>query len=181
MRVPQQIRFVDALAEWGAHEARGRLNQSGFNLGQIEDFRAAVDVALISRAPLLWRLLAAWPTETLQVEFDAEDVGALILADGRRAEDWATDAATDQSGAGQYIRRLAESTERVRGPLVCCAQRNPSGQGVVAPVVVVDGWHRVAAWIAHLRAGTSYPIRAHLVVTQNTVPLLSDQSARANA
>ncbi len=173
MRALGRIRLVDALAAWGTHEASGRwqhLQRS--ELGEDPQYAEAVEFALMTRSPLVWRLLAAGPAATLRVEISAEDLPLLRLADARSVAAWTEAALAEDSDSGRFIRSLADSREPVRGPLFCSAQMSSVGQ-LTAPIVVFDGWHRVAAWAAQVRRRTPYPISAHLLVTRSPAPWLS--------
>ena len=125
------------------------------------------------RSPLAWRILAGWPVACARVEIVPADVAALRIADGRTAEEWTTAILDDQTDSGAHVRRLADAGRDVVGPLTCTAQ---TADGTVArlqaPIVISDGWHRVAAWIAQLRRGANYTISGNLVVTQHQVPFL---------
>jgi len=129
----------------------------------------SVDVAVFYRAPLVWRILVARPLHILLVEIDADDVPHLRLADSRTVDNWKLTAPADQEGFKHY-RELAESDERIKGPLICTATTDGT-DGFVPPVVVFDGWHRVAAWTDHLESD-DYPITAYLILTRERVPLL---------
>ena len=169
MRVIEQSRLVDALAEWGKHEGVGRLElpESAFE-GQ-EGVLNSVDVAVFCRSPLVWRILVGQPVHIMLVEIDADDVPHLRLADSRTIDKWKLAASADPEGFKHY-RALAESDERIEGPLICTAKSDGS-DGFVPPIVVFDGWHRVAAWTEQLE-DDDYPIRAYLILTQERVPLL---------
>lgn len=172
MRGLGRMKLADALAEWGAHEAAGRWQRSkNGDLGDRQYYAEAVEMALITRSPLVWRLLAAWPAETLRVEISAEDIPGLILADARSVSEWTEAVISDDSDGGRHIRRMADSIEQVRGPLLCSAQKTPAGQ-LAAPIVIFDGWHRVAAWALQIKRRAPYPLSANLLVTRHAVRLL---------
>ena len=119
---------------------------------------------------------AGWPMACARVEIVPEDVPALRITDGRTAEEWTTAILDDQTESGKHVRDLADAARAVAGPLMCTAQTTDgSVTRVQAPIVIFDGWHRVAAWIAQLRRGANYSISGSLVVTQHPVPLLGAQ------
>jgi hypothetical protein len=173
MKVLGQLRLVDVLGEWGIHEGQGR----GRDQFPAEHFEGpdrllnGVDVALIYRSPLTWRILRGVPIVCVRVEIAPEDVPALRIADGRKADDWTSAVLTDQGDSGAHVRVLAGAVDLVAGPLVCTAQ-TAGGTQVRSPVVIFDGWHRAAAWISQLRGGAAYPITSSLVITRDAVPLL---------
>lgn len=111
-----------------------------------------------------------------RVEIVPEDVPALRITDGRTAEEWTTAIFADQTDSGKHVRNLADAAREVIGPLTCTAQTaDGSLARVQAPIVIFDGWHRVAAWMVQLRRGAKYSISGNLVMTQHPVPLLSAQ------
>ena len=130
---------------------------------------SAINVALHLRSKLVWRILHGEPVHVLMVEINSEDVPMLQLADTRTIEKWKLSAPADQDGFNHY-RALADSTERVEGPLICTAKSDGS-DGFIPPIVVFDGWHRVAAWTDQLE-NDDYPISAYLILTRKQVPLL---------
>lgn len=173
MKILGECRLVDILGEWGIHEGEGRLQLPAGTFDGEDRVLNGVEVVLTRRSPLAWRILAGWPIVSLRVEIAAEDIAALRIMDGRSAEEWTTAVLNDQASAGVYVRALADGAEAVSGPLVCTAQTDGGGQSFVRPpIVLVDGWHRAAAWIAQLRRGAAYPIAGRLVVTEHPVPLL---------
>jgi len=105
----------------------------------------------------------------LQVEFDIEEAQHLHIADGRRLEAW-TDAILPSKEDPWVRDRVADPTPVV-GPLICTGLSVP--EGIAVPVVIFDGWHRVAVWVAHGRAGDRYAMRADIFVVQATPPLIN--------
>jgi hypothetical protein len=175
MRIVEQCRLVDVFGEWGIHEGQGRLRQPMEMFEGDKRLLTGVEVALTFRSPLTCRILAGWPIACLRIEIAPEDVSVLRIADGRTAEDWTTAVLQDQTESATHVRALADTNDVVVGPLLCTAQTaDGSVTNVRPPIVIFDGWHRVAAWIAQLRRGTAYPITGSLVITQHSVPLLGD-------
>lgn len=176
MRIVGECRSVEVLGEWGIHEGQGRLQlPAGMFQGEMRLLSGA-EVALTCRPPLAWRILAGWPIACLRIEIAAEDVPALRITDGRTAQDWTTAVLSDQTDSGSHVRALADAAEAVSGPLICTAQTTDgSVSRMRPPIVIFDGWHRAAAWIAQLRRGAAFPITGSLVVTQHPVPLLGSQ------
>jgi len=173
VRVIEQCRLVDVFGEWGIHEGEGRLQLPAGTFDSTDRLLAGVEIALTRRSPLAWRVLAGWPMAALRVEITPGDVPALNITDGRTADEWTTAVLEDPTDSGAHVRRLADGGASVSGPLVCTAQ---SVDGNVTrlkpPIVIFDGWHRAAAWIAQLRRGQAYPIAGQLIVTEHPVPLL---------
>lgn len=168
--------MVDVLGEWGNHEGEGRLHLPPSALQGEARLLAGVEVALTYRSPLAWRMFAGWPLACARVEIVPEDVPTLRITDGRTAEEWTTAILEDRMDSGRHVRGLADVAKEVVGPLTCTAQ---TADGTVArvqtPIVIFDGWHRAAAWIAQLRRGANFSISGSLVVTQHPVPLLGAQ------
>jgi hypothetical protein len=118
-------------------------------------------------------MLAGWPMACVRVEILPEDVAMLRITDGRTADEWTTAILYDPTDSGNHVRRLAEDSREVVGPLTWTEQTaDGSTARVRAPIVVFDGWRRAAAWIAQLRRGAHYAISGNLVVTQHPVPFL---------
>ena len=92
MRILEGCRLVDALGEWGAHEARSRLDRD------VRDALESVDVVLTFRAPLVARILIAGPCGCVRIELSAEDLPHLVIADGKSAIEWATAVQQDRVG-----------------------------------------------------------------------------------
>ena len=173
MRIAGACRLVDVLGEWGNHEGEGRLQLPPSSLHGDARLLVGVEVALTYRSPLAWRILAGWPMACARVEIVPEDVPALRITDGRTAEEWTTAILDDQTDSGRHVRNLADAARGVVGPLTSTAQTaDGSVAHVQAPIVIFDGWHRVAAWIAQLRRGANYAVSGSLVVTQHPVPFL---------
>lgn len=173
MKVAAACRLVDVLGEWGNHEGEGRLQLPHGSLQGDARLLAGVELTVTYRSPIAWRMLAGWPTACARVELVPDDVPALRIADGRTAEEWTTAILADQTNSGRHVRKLAGAAGEVAGPLTCTAQTaDGSVARVQAPIVIFDGWHRVAAWIAQLRRGANYAISGNLVVTQYPVPFL---------
>jgi hypothetical protein len=164
-------RLVDALAEWGLHEWRGRLARPALSADQAT--LTGVNTALWYRAPLVAAMLSVSPLEhCLQVEFDVEEARHLHIADGRRLETW-TDAILVSSD-DVWVRDRVPDPTPVVGPLICTGRFAPEGFAV--PVIIFDGWHRAAVWVAHGRAGNRYAMRADIFVVQDEPPLLGGNS-----
>jgi hypothetical protein len=102
-----------------------------------------------------------------RVEIAPADVASLRIADGRTADDWATAVLKDPTDSGAHVRSLADAGTRVTGPLVCTAQTSDGDvTHLKPPIIIFDGWHRAASWIAQLRRGQAYSITGQLVVTE---------------
>jgi hypothetical protein len=176
MRIVQQCRLVDVLGEWGIHEGGGRLQLPAGTFEGDERLLKGVELALIYRCPLAWRILAGMPVRCFRVAISPEDVPALVIANGRTAEDWTTTMLENETESGEHVRAQAERPEIVAGPLTCTAQMADGRlDRVKPPIVIFDGWHRAAAWISQLRRGAAYPISAGLIVTTYPVKLLGNQ------
>ena len=173
MRVIEQCRLVDVLGESGIHEGEGRLQLPSGTFDGADRLMNGVEVALTRRSPLAWRILRGWPMAAFRIEVIPDDVPALRIADGQTVDDWTTAVLKDPTDSGTHARRLADAAEPVTGPLVCTAQTaDGSLTQLRPPIVIFDGWHRAAGWIAQLRRGQTYSITGQLVVTEHPVPLL---------
>jgi len=123
------------------------------------------------RSPLIARILIAGPEEhCLRVEIPFDEAGMFHIADGRRLATWTDAILVDQTADGEFVRARVASDDPAVGPLVCTA-RSAKG-GIQPPIVIFDGWHRAATWVAHSRRGLNYPIVADLILTNGVPPLL---------
>ena len=166
MRILGKCRIAETLAEWGLHEWNGRLHRPAPS--DAESGLVGVNTALWYRAPLVARILIAQPEEyALQLELNLEDAPRLRLFDGQRLEAW-TDAIL-VSTADTWVRDRVPDPTPVLGPLICTG-RLKDGKAI-PPLVIFDGWHRAAVWVAHGRAGMPYTIRVDLIVTADVPPL----------
>ena len=147
------ILLVDAIAVFAAHERHARPRTLA--PARFADAR----YALLKRATVLGRLQKALPIETLRVRLDPADVARLTYADGRSPSEWVEWVKAKRPQAYEHYDTLAHSPTPVAGPLLLAGQNDAS-------LVVYDGYHRVAAWWAHIERGQRYPIDANLVVTQ---------------
>jgi hypothetical protein len=77
-------RLIDVLSEWGSHNTQWRLGR------EVVDVLDAVEIALTYYAPLVSRIISAIPLNCLRVEFTAEDLPLINIADGRLMTDWTT-------------------------------------------------------------------------------------------
>jgi len=156
MEPVRKIRFVDALAEWGEHEAKGRLRDRKILMNGPLD---AVEVALRMRAKIVWRLLQDKATESCVFRFDATIIKRLLFDYTHRwsLEQWlARINNQDDPSSRHHYRKLAEANEQIKPPLLFYFDG--------LNVVVVDGFNRTAAWIAHHKRGFDYPIEANVVM-----------------
>jgi hypothetical protein len=139
-------RLIDAFAEWGLHEWNGRIQRPALDPNAPEAVLTGINTALWYRAPYRgWRRLATWT--------DA------ILA--------------DQTKDGEFLRARVASDDKAIGPLVA-PHNPPADEGIRPPIVIFDGWHRAATWLAHGRRGLSYAIGADLILTDTVPQLLGD-------
>ena len=155
MRELGSSRVIDALADWGAHEASGRLR----NLVQplpAGDVAEAADLTLRYRAPFVAHILSHYPAGAIMVDLEPQDADRLVLADGRSLEQWIAQATGDSLAHFEQLRDAAGSPQ---GPVVAAVlQPGPS------PIVVFDGWHRGAAWFERCRTRRPSNLSAHLLI-----------------
>jgi hypothetical protein len=128
VRVLGPARLVEALGQWGLHEAEGRVlahlsDETREALQGPERLLTGVDIALQYRSPLMWRLLWAGPMACLRIGLIPDDAEALMIADGRPLRQWTDAVMADQGDSGDYVRRFATADVSVSGvPLVCAGQ-----------------------------------------------------------
>lgn len=154
--------LVDTLVAWGAHECRGRLNET---LVQAETLAAGADVSatvaleivLKSRAPLIGLLLLAQPSHCVVADFEPDDLPLLHVLE-HPLDGHATAMLNAANEAGDYIRRLAQDAS-IEGALVATKWASDDR------VFIIDGHHRACAWVEQTRRGLRNTIRACLVVT----------------
>jgi hypothetical protein len=169
IRVIRHCRVVDALADWGIHEAQGRLRQhysaEGF-FGEKAKLNG-VEVAVTARAPMVRLILNSQPVGCLEIELTAGDVPHMLVFDGRAASAYAEELFAQQSESGEHVRALVNADSDVRGPLVCIARFE--NQTIQLPLTTFDGCHRLAAWIGQLKRRQPYPINGYLILTQRQI------------
>jgi hypothetical protein len=174
LKVAGKARLLDALADWGRHEALGRLSARLGERPALEGDRGtleALNILLRFRTPMVARLLSSLPTDCLVVELTADLVPCLRAFDGRPARAYAAELQRSRSEGGAYVRRLTRGPARIEGPLLAAA-RSSKGR-IDAPITVFEGCHRLAAWLGQLADGRApYPLASYLVVTRHpTGPL----------
>ena len=165
MRFIKECRFVDAIAAWGKLEAIGRAGWDAKKLDGSDGLIRAIDFALFYRSRLLSQLLSGRPVSVHKVEIEPADSSTLILSNRKNTEQWKASVRDNNQESFVYYRSLAKSKKPVEGPLICTAQIGGSN-GYVDPIIVFDGWHRLAAWTQQLRR-TDYPISAYLILTKD--------------
>jgi hypothetical protein len=173
MDVIKTIRFADALADWGRHEWQTRHRRSD----PIDEGRA-VATALQYKAPLVSRLLLADPAEVLRVVCDAEEAREWFLANAQTVEQWKKstesnavgDASPNAVESWDHYQKLLSGSRPIVGRVLLVAKWAEAGRVLEGPVVVFDGYHRVAALDELCRRGSRRPIEANLVIT-NVEPL----------
>ena len=114
MRTLGPSRLIDALADWGAHEASGRLR------GQVQpppagDVAVAADLALRYRAPFIAHILSHHLADAIRADLEPQDANHLVLADGRSLEQWIANATAD---ALAHFERLRDAAGSPQGPVV---------------------------------------------------------------
>jgi hypothetical protein len=175
MESGEERRLVDIFSDWGLHEAAGRLrSELPAHLVPPEEegearVRAGLEVALRFRAPLIGRILLSQPTRALRVEAPAGVIAEVRLFDGQTLERWSEAILVQGDPEGDAVRRLAESENPVAGPLIGMITMSDGGHPL-SPFVLYDGWHRAAAWYAHVRAGRIYPIAMDVIISRRRDP-----------
>jgi len=173
VRVIAPRRLIEAFTEWGLHEWNGRLQRPTLGLSDPEAVLTGINTAVWHRSPLIARILIAGPQEhCVRVEIPFEEAEMLHIADGRRLAIWTDATLADQTADGEFVRALVAKDDAAVGSLVCTARAAEGG--IRPPLVIFDGWHRAATWVAHDRRGLSYPIVADLILTNEVPPLLGD-------
>lgn len=170
MRIIANTIFAEALAHWGAHEAAGRFG------GKVQldtsDKLACVDFVFRYRAPYVSRLLARKLINAYIVQLEPGDIKSIFLADGRSIEAWIVDARNSGGDSYAYFCRMVDDVSLPEGRLVCAARLVDATANKISTVVLYDGWHRAAAWVARIKQGRPTAIDAFLIVTYEEDPLL---------
>ena len=163
MRIIGGYRVVDALVDWGTHNTRWRAGRD------MTDALSGVDFALTYYAKLVGKILALEPFGCARVELVAEDAQRIRLFDNEIPSDqWLTaDQRATAAKDDVFVRRYME-TDLVVGPLTCTSKGDITVDDLrlSLPLVMFDGFTRVAAWILHGRNGKVYPIVANLILTK---------------
>jgi hypothetical protein len=157
VKIVGTCRVADALSESGTHNTLWRAKR------QITDAAEGLDFALTYYAPFVARILMAEPFGCMRVEILPEDVPHLVLYTGAQG-----DSVVALHDTQERVRAMVAGEERIVGPLTCTCQHepiDPGGLRLIPPVVVFDGWSRLAAWILHGVNGKVYPITANVILT----------------
>ena len=164
------VSIGDVLAEWGAHEAEGRLIEGGtLPRGFLGQFSAqgrrlqAIGVALQVRRSVVAAIFAARPTESVRVEVQERDLPAILVMGAKPLADYSRDKLAERSPSADYVRSLAGSAKDITGPVVAVA-RKPEGQYPVRRRAQ-DGRLDSA-----LQRWTGLPVIVHVVVTTDVCP-----------
>jgi len=126
------------------------------------------------RAPVIAAVQAARPTLCVEVEVTAEDLPALRVMcrptdPPRPLADHAEVLLANPGEEGDHVRELADSEAPVASPFVAVARTVPG------PITILDGVHRGAAWVAHIRGGRRYPLTVGVIVTLHRTLFESEQ------
>jgi hypothetical protein len=111
-------------------------------------------------------IVAAGITECARIRVTAVDVPSVLVMGAQPVAEWSRNklVESDRDGSADYVRALAASHVPVAGPILAL------GRCAAGPIMVFDGMHRMAAWVAHLNAGREYPLEVNLVLTERVAP-----------
>ena len=98
------------------------------------------------------------------VEFEINDIVSLVLADGRTIDKWIEDANASGGEALEYFNKLVKENTLNNGYLFCASKLTNNDPLQLSILVLYDGWHRTAAWVARNRQGDSTTIKSYLVI-----------------
>lgn len=159
-----QANLVEVLAEWGAHEAKGR-NQSEVQF-DLNDKFACADYALRFRAPLISAILKLEPIGTALYELNENESNAVVLFDRRNIDQWIQDAQNSNGKEWEHFQTMVDAETPPKGPLIASAKHEQSSN-TIGPLILWDGWHRAAAWYERCRIGKPSCISCYLIFTAN--------------
>lgn len=168
MKQLQATTLVDALSQWGQHEAEGRFKQDlAFAPQQPADY---LNVLLHTRPLMVAHLMNRKPSSCVQVELEPGDDTALRLSNGMTLDDWMAHLHTEaKADSLAHIQQLVEAQEAPQGPVLVVASvvdtSPPSETTRLGAVALYDGWHRTAAWLIRCRQQRPSPLLANLVIT----------------
>lgn len=164
MRKISEATIVDALTHWGVNEVIGR--HSNEQPCDPSDHAACLNYLLFYRSPYVGRIIERSAFQTLLVELDPNDVGRMILADGRSINKWLTDMDKSNSDSMGYLNKLDEDPTLISGKIICAAKVITLNPLELSVVVVYDGWHRMAAWAKNAQKLQLPPIQGYLMLTK---------------
>lgn len=179
----RQLSLSTLLSQWGRHEGLGRLAQMSSekqvhpeltrainglrSRDPVKRFAAGIDITLLWRFPLLGLLFAAHPTkDVFEVAIDSSGAGLLRTWDGRLFSTLVQELTPE---ATCFIRGLKQR-DVVRTPLLAAAT------SLDGPFIVLDGTHRVFAWLGHPR--WREPLRLGVVLVQSLKPWKLEASSK---
>src|SRR5688572_6632058 len=170
MQIGESCSLAEALRDWGTHEGLGLIkNHRRLPPEAYEGAHGLVislESLLMSRPGLVALVLAAIPIQCFRAVLELEDVPRLRSFDDRGANDYTDFMIKDPDPKhGGHVRGLVQRPGRVEGPLLAVARAPDISQPVqvIEPIGILDGNHRMAAWIAKGRGGDAHPIAANLV------------------
>ena len=172
MRILAPITLFNALRDWGLHEAEGRLPAmrlidpafvDALRRGGEDMAISAAEICLQFRSPVIVRVLAADPTEYVQVELTNGDIDQLFVmsAEGqpRRPLGLHAEGPGGHDEEDEWPRKRIAERVPVEGPLFAV------GRAVPGDLTLLDGLHRAAVWVKHAATGFRYPITANVAIT----------------
>lgn len=162
MRLLSQSDLIEAFAAWGRHEAGGREKEKASV--DLNNKQSCADFALRYRAPLAAAIFSKEPTQTVVVEFEAAESGALLLFDGRSIDAWFDAANAARDKGWEHVQEMASGASPLEGPLVASATYQ-AAPAPIGPIILWDGWHRAAAWRQRFLNGKPSTISAFLILT----------------
>lgn len=169
MRILSKSTLAAALEQWGLHEASGRLREQA-ELGP-NNRLAAIGFAIRNRSPLVSRLLAREPLQTLIVEFEPADVNNILFANGSSIASWLNASKASGGESLEYFNKLVTGEASMTGKLVCAAKPTSKAPLQLNKIVVYDGSHRIAAWAERNTQGHSATIQSFLIISDREDPL----------
>jgi hypothetical protein len=159
------VALEEVLFEWGLHECEGRISpeippEFRRELAGPDRHYHAIRILVRARSNVIAAVLAAAPVECHHVEVSTVDLLNLRVMGGEALTTYATETGRAEDDSGEWVRKLTARPENVEGPLLAVARR------VEGPWTLLDGLHRAAAWVAHVRSGRPYPVRMNVVLTR---------------
>jgi hypothetical protein len=167
--------FGAALMDWALHEWHGRVRvglspasarHAATLSPELTSWNAA-RALLAGRTDVIAGLMNAGIIRCTKVRITGADVPMILVMGADPASNYSKNklAEDDVDGSANYVRGLAASATPVGGPFLAI------GRTTAGPITVFDGMHRIAAWVAHDRAGRKYPLEISLVLTERPSPV----------
>lgn len=169
MKVDALVSFATVLMEWARHEYEGRHRASlppeaYAGSPEMRDY-IALQLLVRVRQNVIPAIVAAGVGDCYRVMIEPEDMPRLVVMGQDPVENWSRNKLAEESASAYYVRALAGNQEPLNGPMIAIMRRHQE------LLTFFDGMHRLAAWVAHIQRGFTYPLsEVYLIETERPAP-----------